>query len=243
MKRIFLGLLVVTLAFSFTVSCTPQPQDLEKGIKAYLEKNPQVLKASIEAVLKEKGIRGRPPQKSLDELIKTPIKVGLNKAPTMGADNAQITIVEFSDFQCPFCSRVVPTMKQLLKDYKGKIRIAFRHQPLSFHKNAMSAAKASLAAHEQGKFWEMHDIIFENQKNLTDENLKVLAKKIGLNVSKFEKSWKSTKFDAQIQEDMKFARANGATGTPAFFVNGVYVKGARPLPYFKQLIDKLLAKK
>lgn len=245
MKRIQLkSTLLSFLVFSLiTVFMGCGAQDVEQAVKDYLQKNPQVLKAEIEKILRAKGIRGRPPEKSLAEMIKNPIKVGLNKAPTKGADNAAITIVEFSDFQCPFCARVLPTMEQLLKDYKGKVRIAFRQHPLSFHKNAMSAAKASLAAGEQGKFWEMHDKLFAEQRNLTDDNIKKMAKDLGLNGAKFEKSWKSGKFDAQIQEDMKFARSNGATGTPAFFVNGVYVKGARPLPYFKSLIDKLLAAK
>jgi len=224
----------------FMMGCQANDAALEGAIKKYLENNPKVIQAEVDKVLKARGIRGRPPQLSIDDLIKKAIKVGLNNAPTMGPDDAAITIVEFSDFQCPFCNRVVPTMKQVLKAYPGKVRVAFRQHPLPFHKNAMSAAKASLAAHEQGKFWEFHDKLFENQRNLDEANIKKMAKDLGLDVAKFEKSWKSTKFDAQIQEDMKWARANQASGTPAFFVNGVYVKGAKPFGYFKQVIDKLL---
>lgn len=241
LKLFPLGMLgVAALLLASLPACTNE-QQIEKAIESYIEKNPEALKKTIDKVLAEKGIRGRPPQKTLDELIKSPIKVGLNNAYTMGAEDAEITIVEFSDFQCPFCKRVVPTMKQLLKEYEGKVKVAFRHHPLSFHKNAMSASKASLAAGEQGKFWEMHDALFENQRDLSDTNILKIAKDLGLNVSQFEKDWKSTKYDKQIEEDMKFARSNGATGTPAFFVNGVYVKGAKPVTYFKQLIDKLLA--
>ncbi len=230
---------MIMASFLPAAGCTGGMSD--EAIKAYLEKNPEIIKAQVEAVLNEKGIRGRPKPKSIDELMKSRIKVGLNNAPIKGAKDAPITIVEFSDFQCPFCKRVNPTMDQLLKDYEGKVRVAFRQHPLSFHKQAMPAAKASLAAHEQGKFWEMHDELFEIQRQLTDENILKAAKKIGLDIKKFEKDWKSNKYDAQIQEDIKFARSNGATGTPAFFVNGVYVKGAKQAPYFKRLIDKLLA--
>lgn len=242
-KNMSLGILfALTLALAFPQGCQPRPADIEKALKEYIEKNPQIITAEIEKVLKQKGIRGRPPEKSIDELINNPIKVGLNNAPTNGSDKAPITIVEFSDFQCPFCKRGANTMEQIKKAYGDKVRIAFRQHPLSFHKNAMSAAKASLAAHEQGKFWPMHDKLFENQRNLTDENIKKIAKEVGLTMDQFSKDWKSNKYDKQIQEDMRFARANKATGTPAFFVNGVYVKGAKPLPYFKMLIDKLLEK-
>ena len=236
-KSIFGILAVVGLALVLN-ACQSQ-QNIEETVQQYLKDNPEVIKAQVQAVLKEQGIRGRPPQKSIEDLIKNPIKVDLNNAPVLGPEDAEITIVEFSDFQCPFCKRVVPTIHQLVKEYDGKVRVAFRQHPLSFHKDAMSAAKASLAAHEQGKFWEMHDALFENQRDLSDANIKKIAKDLGLNMAQFEKDWKSDKFDAQIQEDIKFARSNGATGTPAFFVNGVYVKGARPIAYFKEVIDKI----
>lgn len=234
----FVGVLAVaSLAFIFN-ACQSQ-KNVEETVKKYLEENPQVIKTQVQAVLKEQGIRGRPPEPSIDDMIKNPVKVGLNNAPVMGPKDAEITIVEFSDFQCPFCKRVVPTMKQLIKEYDGKVNVAFRQHPLSFHQNAMSAAKASLAANDQGKFWEMHDALFENQRDLSDATIKKIAKDIGLNVSQFEKDWKSNKYDKQIQEDLKFAQSHGATGTPAFFINGVYVKGARPIAYFKQVIEKI----
>ncbi len=237
-KRLATGFIAAAFILPL-VACQPNDQ----AMKDFFEKNPEVLQAQIEKVLKEKGIRGKPRQKSLAERMKNPIKVGLNNAYTMGPDDAPITIIEFSDFQCPFCSRVIPTMKKLVKDYNGKVRFAFRHHPLSFHKNAMSAAKASLAAGEQGKFWEMHDKLFENQRQLTDPNIEKLAKDLKLDIAKFKKAWKSNKYDAQIQKDIQFARSNGASGTPAFFVNGVYMKGAQPYASFKQLIDKLLEQK
>jgi protein-disulfide isomerase len=216
-------------------ACGPSQADLDKAIGEYIKKNPKVIQDAVRAS------RPQPqPQLSLDERIKKAIDVPLNNAPTKGAENAKITIVEFSDFQCPFCGRVNPTIAQVLKDYEGKVRVAFRQHPLPFHKDAMSAAKASLAANEQGKFWEMHDKLFENQKDLSDDNIRKLAKEIGLNMKKFEDSWKSDKFNAQIEEDIKFAQTNQATGTPSFFINGVFLKGAQPIGGFKEVIDKLL---
>ncbi|MFO1519032.1 MAG: DsbA family protein [bacterium] len=180
------------------------------------------------------------PPPTLEEQIKHPVAVSTDGSPTQGPDNAPITIIEFSDFQCPFCKRAVPTMKQLMKDYDGKIRWVFRQHPLAFHTNARSAAKASLAAHEQGKFWEMHDALMENQQDLSEESIRKIAKQIGLKMAPFEKAWKSDQFEAQIKKDTQFAEENGATGTPSFFINGVLVKGARPMEDFKGVIDRLL---
>lgn len=224
------------------LGCKPSQQQMEKAIGDYVQKNPPALQKAIQDALKAQR-PVRPPEPPLEERIKRAVKVDLNNAPTQGPEDAPITIVEFSDFQCPFCGRVVPTVKQILKDYPGKIRFAFRQNPLPFHQNAQSAAKASLAANEQGKFWQMHDLLFENQRDLSDDSILKLAKQAGLNMDKFQKSWKSNKFDAQIAEDINFARNNGATGTPGFFINGVLVTGAQPVDAFKVVIDKLLAMK
>ena len=105
---------------------------------------------------------------------------------------------------------------------------------------APSAAKASLAANEQGKFWEMHDLLIESQQSLSDETIRRIAKQIGLNMGKFEKAWNSDRFVPQITEDIRFAEANGATGTPTFFINGIIVKGAQPIDSFRAVIDAFL---
>lgn len=237
MKRRIFSFTLLGLVLTF-LGCGPSQQDIEKAVGDYLQKNPQVIQKAAQAQRPQ-----RPPELPLEERIKRAIPVDLNNAPTQGPENAPITIVEFSDFQCPFCSRVGPTIKQLQKDYAGKIRIAFRQNPLPFHQNAKSAAKAALAAHEQGKFWEMHDLLFENQKDLSDETIRKLAKQIRLDMGRFEKAWKSTRFDAQIETDMSFAKSNQATGTPAFFINGVLISGAQPIDSFKTVIDKLMATK
>jgi len=212
---------------------------MEKAIGDYFAKNPPALQKALQDAMKAQRPQ-RPPELPLEEKIKRAIKVDVGNAPTKGPENAPVTIVEFSDFQCPFCSRVVPTVKQILDEYPGKVRFAFRNNPLPFHQNAASAAKAALAAKEQGKFWEMHDALFENQKDLSDDGIRKIAKQVGLNMAKFEKDWKSNKYDDEIAKDIDFARQNGATGTPAFFINGVLVTGAQPIQGFKVVIDKLL---
>ncbi|GAB4298999.1 MAG: hypothetical protein Kow0090_14490 [Myxococcota bacterium] len=169
------------------------------------------------------------------------VKVGA--APSKGPANAPITIIEFSEFQCPFCKRAAPTIEQILKDYKGQVRIAFKHNPLPFHNNAMNASLAAMAAAEQGKFWEMHDILFENQQALDPSQYESYAQKAGLDVAKWKKAYESQKYKAHIEADQKEAMTVGAQGTPTFFINGRKLVGAQPYENFKRMIDEELAKK
>ncbi len=144
-----------------------------------------------------------------------------------------MTIVEWSDFQCPFCSRVVPTLAQIKEKYGKDVRVVFRHQPLPFHQNAKPAAEAALAAHEQGKFWEMHDKLFANQKALDRATFEKYAQELGLDMGKFKAALDSGKFTAQIEADSAAGSAVGANGTPTFFVNGRSLVGAQPFEAFK----------
>jgi protein-disulfide isomerase len=169
--------------------------------------------------------------------------IALGSAPVKGPKDAPVTIVAFSDFECPFCGRVVPTLKQLEEQYKGKIRVAFKHQPLPFHQNARLAASASMAANEQGKFWEYHDKLFENQRALDRASLEKYAQDLGLNVAKFKQALDANKFDAQITADSSEGTRVGANGTPTFFINGRQLVGAQPIDQFKQIIDEELKKK
>ena len=130
-----------------------------------------------------------------------------------------------------------------MKDkYGDEVRVAFNHNPLSFHKRAMPAAMASECAGEQGKFWEVHDLMFENQKQLEDDQLKSYATKAGLDVGKWEACYKSNKYQSKILGEQKLAAKFGARGTPAFFINGRFLSGAQPFPAFEKLIDEELKK-
>ena len=166
-----------------------------------------------------------------------PKKVDVGSAPVRGPKNAPITVVLFSDFQCPFCGRVEPSITELEKAYPSKVRVAWKNLPLSFHNNAKPAAEAALAANAQGKFWEMHDILFKNQQALTAADLEKYAKEIGLNVDKFKADVESHKFAAQIEADIKQGSALGVSGTPAAFVNGQLVSGAQPVDAFKKIVE------
>jgi protein-disulfide isomerase len=169
-------------------------------------------------------------------------KVDVGNAPVKGNKNAPVTIVAFSDFECPFCSRVLPTLKQIEDQYGNKVKVAFKNQPLSFHANAKPAAAAALAAHEQGKFWEMHDKLFANQRALDRASLEKYAQELGLNMDKFKAAMDSGKFNAQIEADSAEGTRLGANGTPTFFVNGRTLVGAQPFEAFKKVIDEELKK-
>ena len=166
--------------------------------------------------------------------------VAVGHAPVRGAPNAPVTIVMFSDFQCPFCGRVEPTVKQIEDTYGDKVKIVWKNQPLPFHPNAMPAAKAAMAAYKQGKFWEMHDLIFSNQQAENDATYEKYAQQIGLDMAKWKADKESPDVAAQITADSNEGKSVGANGTPAFFINGVNVVGAQPFDKFKSVIDEEL---
>ncbi len=159
------------------------------------------------------------------------------KGPSKGPGNAKVTIVEFSDFECPYCQRAEGTISQVMDAYAGKVRVVFRYFPLSFHAHAQKAAEAAACADDQGKFWEMHQVLFQNQQALEVDKLKGYAKSIGLDEQKFDKCLDSGDKASLVKSEMEAGQKVGVTGTPAFFVNGVMLSGAQPFGEFKQLID------
>jgi protein-disulfide isomerase len=163
-------------------------------------------------------------------------------SPVKGNPNAKIAIVEFSDFQCPFCSRVGPTLKKISEEYSDDVRIVFKHLPLRIHPKAPAAHAAAEAAHRQGKFWEMHDKIFGNQRELDETKYVAYATELGLDLDKFNADRKSAEVRKRLDADSSEASKLGVTGTPAFFVNGRFVSGAQPFETFKKLIDEELGK-
>ena len=164
-------------------------------------------------------------------------KVPVGDAHTKGSDEALVTIVEWSDFQCPYCSRVTPTIKQIAEQYGDEVRVAFKHNPLGFHPRAKPAALAAEAAGKQGKFWEMHDKLFENQRELKKDKLVEYAQAIGLDMKAFEADLESDAIKAMVEADKALAAKVGARGTPNFMINGKQVSGARPFDSFKEVID------
>ena len=172
----------------------------------------------------------------------SPIPVGSDD-PSWGKADALVTIVEISDFECPFCARVTPTISRIKKEYgEDKVRIVWKNNPLPFHKNARPAAEAAQAVHDLGgDFWKFHDLAFANQKALTPENLEKWAVEAGVDAQKFKAALDSKKYAPKVEKDMALARQLDARGTPAFRINGKTLSGAQPYEKFKELIDEELA--
>ncbi len=173
-------------------------------------------------------------------------RVPVGDSPTKGPDTALVTIVEFSEFQCPFCSRVLPTVNQIRERYGDDVRFVFKHNPLPFHQNAMPAAEAAMEVQAQAgdeAFWRYHDTMFENQQQLTRQNLEQWAQALGgINMVRFRAALDNHTHQEAIQQDQALARGLGASGTPSFFINGRNLRGAQPFPAFQAVIDQELAR-
>jgi protein-disulfide isomerase len=178
------------------------------------------------------------------------VKISLTAADHItGGKNPQVYLVEYSDFQCPYCKRHEPTIQQVLKTYGGKVAVVYRHYPLSFHQNAQIAAEASECASEQGKFWQYHDVLFDKGQGdgtgLASADLKKYAVDLGLNTAKFNTCLDANKYSAVISADQASGNSYGVNGTPATFVtdtngNGELVSGAVPFETMKAAIDAKL---
>jgi protein-disulfide isomerase len=160
-----------------------------------------------------------------------------------GPANAPIELIEFSDFQCPYCLRAHPIMKQVLSTYGDRIRFVYRNYPLANHPNARPAAEAAQCAAEQGQFWPYHDRLFAEPNKLADDDLKQSAAALGLDAGRFNACFDSHKYKARVDADMQAGNEAGVDGTPAFFINGRMLSGAQPFEEFKKVIDEELALK
>ena len=169
-------------------------------------------------------------------------KVPVGKSATKGGKQPKVTIVHFSEFQCPFCSRALPTITQMIDTYKDDVQVVWKHLPLPMHDKAELAAIAVEAAHEQGKFWQLHDKMFANQQALDRASLEKYAQEAGLNLGRFKAALDAGKNKEKIEADKTLAGQLGVTGTPTFFVNGRKIQGAVPFPTFKTVIDEELVK-
>jgi len=163
--------------------------------------------------------------------------------PSKGPANAPIELIEFSDFQCPYCLQSFPTVTRLLSAYGDRIHFVYRHYPLPNHPNARPAAEAAQCAAEQGKFWPYHDQLFGNPSRLADADLKQHASQLGLDRAQFDACVDSRKHRAAVEADIQAGGEAGVNGTPAFFINGRLLSGAQPFEAFKQVIDEELALK
>lgn len=258
LKRIYKVLLTASsLSLTF---CAPTAKQIKEVIEkdpsivfVAIEKEPEkfieiVNKAAQEAQKKQQEKAFDEEKKQRDAEFANPLKPEIQDDRVMfGKKDAPITIVEYSDFECPYCSRGYQTVKQVKAEYGDKVRVIFKHLPLDFHPMAEPAARyfEAIAMQDHAKAEKFHDEIFEGQSNLKSEKeafLKKVAKNVGANMAKLEKDLKDEKISKRIRADMEEAQKFGIRGTPGFVVNGVSLKGALPLSEFKDVIDKHLKK-
>src|SRR5438309_400549 len=172
-------------------------------------------------------------------------KVAVGTSPVKGDPEAKVTIVEFSDFQCPYCGRAIPVLKQVESRYGKDVRVAFKHNPLPMHPDAPYAARAAIAAGKQGKFWQMHDKLFEanlaaTQNGLKPEAIDAMARDLGLDLDRLHRDAESREAKDQVDADQAQARSLGASGTPYFYVNGQRIAGAQSFEQFKLVVDSAM---
>jgi len=209
----------------------------KEQIIAYLKNNQQ-------NVEKEKLLANLRKDAKVEVLLSAPrTAVNISKdAPSVGPKDAPVTIVEFSDYQCPFCGRVRSTIWELVDEYKDKIRYVFMDFPLSFHKQSEKAHEAALCAGEQDKYFEYNKKLFANQRALAMTDLKKHATDLSLNSKKFDKCLDSGKFEQTVMNHLKAGMEAGVSGTPAYFINGIMISGAQPKQEFVTIIESELKK-
>ena len=252
MKFIFKTLMVVSLLlFSITAWSASTKEEIQ-ALSSQVEAMQKDL-AEIKTLLKD--IKSAPAPRAAGPAFREQV-VSTGNSPYKGKSDATVTLMEWSDYQCPFCARhyreVMPT---LITEYvdTGKLKIVMREKPIpSLHRNAMNASMAALCAGDQGKYWEMHNLLFDNQRELGVENLKAFAATIGIDTSQFNECLDGKKHNEQITADIRVSDKLGMSGTPGFVVGLTdqndpdkalmteYLKGAKPLDSFKAAIDELL---
>ncbi len=170
------------------------------------------------------------------------VTVSVDDDPFLGAAEAKVTIVQFAEYQCPYCGKANPTVERVLKEYDGKVKMVFRDYPLPGHSSAIPAAIAANCAIPQGKYWELHTLLMKNQTSLDDASLKGFAQQVGVDMAKWEQCRLDPAVADEITRDAKEGSAAGVSGTPAFFINGIPLSGALPFEMFKSVIDRELTR-
>lgn len=244
----------------FLAGCTPTARQLKEIIEkdptivfSAIEKHPDkfievVNKAAASAQQQGQAKAAENEATARDDEFKNPLKPEIDEKRAMiGAKNARVTIVEYTDFECPYCARGTQTIKEVLKQYPNEVRVLIKHMPLDFHPKALPAAKyyEALSLQDHTFAIKFHIELFENQeqvKSKGDDYMRSVANKIGANMQDLSKNLSNTKVQAQIDADISEAQKFGISGTPGFIINGVSLKGAYPFPEFKKIIDRHLGR-
>jgi protein-disulfide isomerase len=198
----------------------PSDSDLEAKVLEVIRKNPQVLVESLQAYQQKQADQQQQAQKAFLEQMKSNPKAVIGDSPTTGAKDQKIVLLEFSDFQCPYCSKAHQTLKQFMTTRQNQVTLVYKHLPLTqIHPEAMPSAKAAWAAGQQGKFWEFHDALFENQQKLGEPLYVATAQALNLDLKRFDQDRNGQAASAAIQKDVEMAEKLGVTGTPFVIMN------------------------
>ncbi len=169
------------------------------------------------------------------------VQVSVDDDPSIGSENAKVVMIDFSEFQCPFCGRFArDTLPQIKTNYIDTGKVKFVYRDFIVHSTSQKAQEAAQCANDQGKYWEYHDLLFENQGALDDESLKTYASELGLNTNNFNSCFESRKYKSEVEKDTSDGRSYGVSGTPTFFINGKKMVGAQPYDAFRQEIEAAL---
>ncbi len=214
--------------------------EFEAKVLEVIRKNPKAIIESVQAYNREQQQKANAVREQLRQQLQTEPRLIVRNSPVTGSPDLKIVLVEFSDFQCPFCARAHSTVKEFMAKYGKEVSLTYKHLPLTeIHPQALPAALASWSAQQQGKFWEYHDALFSQQSNLGEDLYVQLAKDLGLNVDKFNRDRQSESARNAINQDIELAQALGINGTPTFIMNGISFSGAVPLSEMENVLQQV----
>jgi protein-disulfide isomerase len=210
---------------------------LENQVLAIIRKNPGIVREAMQAEEQQKQQEQQALKQRFNQEMQKNPGIVIGNSPVKGAKNQKLLLIEFADFQCPYCAQAHTILKQFMERNQDKVTLVYKHYPLtSIHPEATAAAKAAFAAQKQGKFWQYHDALFERQAELGEKLYIEIAQNLQLDIAKFNQQRNSPEFGTALDQDLKMAETLGIQGTPFFFVNGETVSGAVPLPELEKLV-------
>lgn len=245
--KVFSAAIVLILSMSLN-SCSSGPlsgndntdADIEERVLQIIRDNPEVILESVQTYQQQQQQALNNGQQEFLDGMKANPKSVIGDSPTTGAASQEIVLLEFSDFQCPFCSKAQDTIKKFIDGHNDKVTLVFKHLPLSrIHPEAIPAAQAAWAAQQQGKFWEYHNALFAQQDQLGEDLYLAIARDLNLDLDKFEQDRKSEAAIAALEADIQMARTLGVSGTPFFVLNGEPLSGAVELSEFEKILAKV----
>lgn len=242
------GMLAISLSLTSCTANKPAAKStpaadsaLKAQVLQIIRENPQVVVESVQAYQQQQQQQVQQARQTfLQQMIVNPASV-IGDSPATGAADRKVVLVEFSDFQCPFCSKAHTTVKQFMDKHKDKVTLTYKHLPLTqLHPEALPAAKAAWAAQQQGKFWEYHSALFTQQDKLGEPLYGTIAKNLKLDEARFNKDRQSAAAEAAIQKDVQLAESLGISGTPFFTLNGETLAGAIELPELEKALERVV---